>query len=524
MQSSRRTFIAAACIAVAIVGCGGGGGSGGGSPLTPAPAPVGPSYTPGVFEPYTAFEQKCANPRRGANPVTGRPYNDSAGSVLYENHWLRSWTHQLYLWYSEVPDRNPAQYDNPLAYFETLKTPATTASGRPKDRFHFTYDTVEYDRMTQSGVVAGYGIHWVILQGTPPRRVVVGYVEDNSPAGNAGVLRGDEIVSIGGADAVNGNTQAIVNTLNAGLSPAAANERHTFVLRRGNATHTFELTSANVETDPVPRVATVPTTAGLVGYVLFNDHNVPAEAALSDAITTLRNANIDELVLDLRYNGGGYLVVASELGYMIAGPSSQGRTFERMIFNDQHPATNPVTGQPLTPLPFLSTTQFSTPNRALPTLNLRRVFVLTSADTCSASESIINGLRGIGFEVIQIGTTSCGKPYGFYGFDNCGTTYFSIHFGGQNEAGFGDYGDGFAPSSTSQGRLVRGCRVADDFSRELGHENEAMFAAAIHYIETNGCPAGTTPTAMQRKPVSEDAAEALILRKHPLRTNRILSQ
>ena len=69
----------------------------------------------------------------------------------------------------------------------------------------------------------------------------------------------------------------------------------------------------------------------------------------------------------------------------------------------------------------------------MPTLNLTRVYVLTTADTCSASESIINGLKGAGVTVNQIGVTTCGKPYGFYPQDNCGTTYFSIEFRGVNE-------------------------------------------------------------------------------------------
>ena len=82
-------------------------------------------------------------------------------------------------------------------------------------------------------------------------------------------------------------------------------------------------------------------------------------------------------------------------------------------------------------------------------MNLSRVYVLTGGTTCSASESIINGLRGVDVEVIQIGSTTCGKPYGFYPEDNCGTTYFSIQFKGVNAAGFGDYADGFSPSNTS---------------------------------------------------------------------------
>ena len=74
----------------------------------------------------------------------------------------------------------------------------------------------------------------------------------------------------------------------------------------------------------------------------------------------------------------------------------------------------------IAPEPFFTTAQGFSVARgtALPTLNLSRVFVLTGRNTCSASESVINSLRGVNVEVIQIGSTTCGKPYGFYPQDN----------------------------------------------------------------------------------------------------------
>lgn len=137
-------------------------------------------------------------------------------------------------------------------------------------------------------------------------------------------------------------------------------------------------------------------------------------------------------------------------------------------FNTQHPVTNPVTGEPITPEPFLATTQGLAvrAGEPLPTLNLPQLYVLTGSQTCSASEAIINGLRGVGLQVYQFGSTTCGKPYGFYPQDNCGTTYFSIEFRGVNAQGFGDFGDGFSPANTTASAGVRlpGCSVADDFS------------------------------------------------------------
>ena len=88
------------------------------------------------------------------------------------------------------------------------------------------------------------------------------------------------------------------------------------------------------------------------------------------------------------------------------------------------------------------------------------MYIITGPGTCSASESIINSLRGVNVNVYLIGSTTCGKPYGFYPTDNCGTTYFSIQFRGENAANFGDYTDGFSPANTQGVRGHRGCRAA----------------------------------------------------------------
>ena len=127
-------------------------------------------------------------------------------------------------------------------------------------------------------------------------------------------------------------------------------------------------------------------------------------------------------------------------------------------------------------------------------MHLSRVYLLTTRGTCSASEAIINGLRGIDVEVIQVGTSTCGKPYGFYPADNCGTTYFTIQFQSVNAKGFGDYPDGFSPSDLDrvEGVEVPGCAVGDDFSQPLGSTDEAMLATALAHRETGACPARDT--------------------------------
>jgi hypothetical protein len=323
--------------------------------------------------------------------------------------------------------------------------------------------------------------------------VVVPFIEPGSPAAAANLARGAQVLTVDGVDVINAADTNSVNTLNAGLYPSAAGARHTFtVLDAGaSAPRTITMVSANVTATPVQNVSTIGTRSGPVGYILFNDHIATSEQLLINAFTQLQG--VSDLVLDVRYNGGGYLDIASEVSYMIAGPGpTAGRAFERTVFNDKYPNTNPVAGGPLTPVPFHTVSQgFSGPrNQALPTLNLGRVFVITSPNSCSASESIVNGLRGVGVQVIQIGTTTCGKPYGFYPQDNCGTTYFTIEFQGVNAQGFGDYPDGFSPANTASrpGVTLPGCSVGDDFGHALGDPSEARLSAALAYRNDQSCP------------------------------------
>jgi hypothetical protein len=186
-----------------------------------------------------------------------------------------------------------------------------------------------------------------------------------------------------------------------------------------------------------------------------------------------------------------------------------------------------VTGGAITPTPFHTTAQgFSTANGTpLPTLNLNRVFVLAGSSTCSASEAIINGLRGVDVQVILIGGTTCGKPYGFYPADNCGTTYFSIQFKGVNAKDFGDYSDGFTPQNQVAvgGARIEGCSVKDDFTHALGDPLEARLAVALDYRSGAGtCPTAPTGPVVFGKQRQEPAAFEGYAPKSPWRENRIM--
>ena len=225
-------MISLLAVLVSIAACGGsdgGLGSGGGDNNSS-------DWQPGVFLDFISFYAQCEAPRGGINPATGNPYPDMQGSTLDENNFLRSYTNDTYLWYDEVTDEDPGLYNDPLAYFDLLKTDALTPSGTPKDQFHFTYDSEEWYQLSQSGVSYGYGITWAFISNTPPRKLLIAYTEPNSPATNIPVplTRGAEILAIDGVDVESGSD---VDALNAGLFPSAIGEQHTFtVLDLGSAT------------------------------------------------------------------------------------------------------------------------------------------------------------------------------------------------------------------------------------------------------------------------------------------------
>ena len=478
---------------IGVQGCGGGGGDSSGS-TNGGSGVTAPTWTAGQFSNEADFKNFCAAPRTGIDPFTSAAYPDKPGTAMHEKMWLRSWNNRTYLWYREVADVDPQSY-SVLDYFAALKTNALTDSGVKKDKFHFYEDTASYKQQTQSGVSYDYGINWTVGSSKPPRQFDVAFLDPVSPAVTAGVLRGYRLLQVDGVDFVNENTEAGVAVLSAALFPTVNGQTHTFKFRdTAGVEKTISMTSASVTTVPVMNVQVLNSGGKKVGYLQFNTHIANAQPQLINAVQQFKDNAVNELVVDLRYNGGGLLALASQFAYMVSGPNIiQNRYFEKMMFNDKYPTTDPVTGSSLSPTAFYSRgIDYSAgvfTNQDLPSLNLSRVIVLTTDDTCSASEAFINGLRGVDMEIIQIGGKTCGKPYGFYPTDNCGNTYFTIQFKGVNAKGFGDYADGLVPKSTPVFAAdVKGCVVSDDLTKPLGNAEEGMLKTALYYANNNSCP------------------------------------
>jgi carboxyl-terminal processing protease len=491
---------------LALSGCGGGGGApniGGDEPAAEQPTRPVTDPDPIPQDVFNTSWNKCATPRTGVD-ASGKPLPDTQGALLDELRFLRGWIDSDYLWYREVPTTyRMADFANPVDYFGVLKTTALTPSGKPKDQYHFTYPTAQWEALTDSGIDLGYGITWSQDPGPGvPRTWLVAAVEPGSPAAAVGLLRGDLLQTVDGVDFVNAADGASVATINAALFPAQPGESHRLTVRRGQADIAVAMNATEVSASPVKNTKVIDTATGKVGYLTFDSHNAVSEKQLIDSFTQLRAAGVSDLVLDVRYNGGGLLYIASQLAYMVAGPTTTaGKAFERPQYNDKTPQQAAI--------PFISTAfgfPAPVPARAgepLPYLGLKRVTVLTTAGTCSASESVINGLRGVDVEVNVIGGQTCGKPYAFTPVPNCGTTYFAVEFQGVNHKGFGDYADGMAPT----------CTVADDLSRAVGDPQEGLLAAALNYRATSTCPtslAAGVEMKVAMKVVRSQAAEVAI--------------
>jgi carboxyl-terminal processing protease len=499
-----RVLASVAAVCSLLAACGGGGGS-------DAPPPGPPPVLPPVLPPSATLAQQCS-----ANNTLA-PASARTGTLANEKRWIRSYVDEAYLWYNEVPtvDAAATAYSNESNvagsldnYFNALRTPQRTASNKAKDQFSFTFPTAEWRALSEGGVSAGFGIEWALGSPTPPRNIQVVLVEPGSPAAGA-ATRGMKLQSVNGVSA-DDQSQAGVNVLNEAVFGPVLGRSYNFVFTNSaGATVNASLTAGSITKTPVQSVRVLDQPGGArVGYMAFNDHIRPAEGQLVAAFTQFSQAGINDLVLDLRYNGGGFLYIASQVGYMIAGSQrTANRTFEKLAFNNKRTADN---NDPGNNTPFINVTSGSTGsgttgNGPLPQLNLSRVFILASPGSCSASESIVNGLRGVDVQVVLIGGTTCGKPFGFTAKDNCGVSYFPIEFQGTNAKGFGDYADGFAPT----------CAVADDLSRDLGDPNERMLASALGHRTSGSCPAAALGSA---KP----GAPELKLLRHPVRESKVL--
>jgi C-terminal processing protease CtpA/Prc len=401
----------------------------------------------------------------GGSDGASQPLSCSAAD---QKTWLAAYVDDSYFWTAYSPKPAPGPYADALAYLEALRYTGSD-SRFPADRWSYTQSSEAFNSFFTDGRNLGFGLSVAGLELAmdSSKPLYVRYVDPGSPAAAAGIQRGDRVTQIAGRSAA----ELIAANDFAALTATAAGQTLGLVTTRaGNPQFSGGLTAASYALVPVNGAAVLPSPGGrLLGYLAVKDMVSQALSPADAAFAQFKAAGVADVVLDLRYNGGGLVSTGAALAGYIAGSRGAGLDYARLLFNDRHTASN-------------QNFAFAVPAAAL---SLPRVFVLMGRRTCSASEQVINGLRGAGLNVVTIGEASCGKPVGFQPVANCGTTYSIVNFESVNQQGAGRYFSGFTPT----------CAVAEDFTAAQASSGDPLMAAAARYADSGSCPAqSSSPT------------------------------
>jgi carboxyl-terminal processing protease len=376
---------------------------------------------------------------------------------------------EFYLWYdmpeaSSVTETNKDNYTDPSALLEAMRY-------KTLDRWSFIAD---YDEFTaeMSGEFVGHGIR-ISLDSEGKARIAMIY--NNSPLYANGVRRGWIIKKINGTDLapiLQANDLTAYSNL---LGASKAGIKNVFVFQNARGREVkIQSIKSSFKVNTVIVKDTLQLTTGTTGHLVFDQFITPSADELAAAFTYFKSVGAKDLILDLRYNTGGYLAIAQALASYISGGAQVGKVFAKLTYNDKHQEANSS---------FLfKNTSYS--------LNLPRLVVITSRSTASASEAVINGLRPF-MNIVTIGDTTNGKPTGMNGWDVGKKYYFwPVTFKIVNASNEGDYFDGIFPAKV----------VADDITHDFSNRNELCMKEAIHYLETGSISTNKSAYLFKRQP------------------------
>ncbi len=427
-----------ACLGM-TVSCGGGGS-------TPTPSPVATTPTP------TPTVATCSLQNR----------KQFAFDVLDE-------------WYL-FPDLldtsvSASSFSTVQAYIDALVAPARA---QDKDRF-FSYITSieEENAFFNEGSSAGFGFRLIYDLGN--RRVFIAETFDDTPALGANLERGTEIIGIGTSSGnivsvnsllADGDPQDVIQALG---PPDVGVTRVLQVVDAGGVSREVSIAKTEYELDPVPRYGAQIINDGgkQVGYIRLTNFINPAIDDLRDAFADFRAAGVTELVIDLRYNGGGGINV-NEFFADLLGRGLDGEVFETIAFRDSKSENN-------------ETYRFNArPQSIEPT----RIAFITTSGSASASEALINGMQPyLGNDLAIVGQNTFGKPVGQSAFDlsECDDRLRVVTIKLENANGQGEYFNGLAET------VPNTCRARDDIMRNFGDPQEDMLATALDFLAGRSC-------------------------------------
>ena len=387
--------------------------------------------------------------------------------------FMRAW----YLWNDLLPaDVDISAYASPeelLAFLITVQ---------PLDDFSFINTLVADQQFFGEGKFEGFGFssRFVAADDLRLTRVFV-----DSPANAAGLARGQRILEL------NGRTIAAIEAAE-GVGAIFDTSPLAFTMRDepNNNEFTVSITQGIVTIDPVPQSKIIPVagTPG-VGYMEFAQFISTADPKFDTVFSQFSTAGITDVIIDMRFNGGGLVNTAELLGDYLGGFVWDSFLFSETLFNVDRASNN--------------TQEFFEVRTN--SLGLSRLIIIASQGTASASELVTNSMEPY-FDVTIVGDRTFGKPVGQIGVEFCEKVLRPTAFQTVNADGFGDYFGG----------LPADCVVADDLEIPVGADNDPNVEAALTYIQTGACPVAAAPLVMS-KPAARASAPKVDRRGPPQR-------
>ncbi len=439
-------------------------------------------------------------PEPPAPPAPPPPANGDQVALTADSVYLYS--KEIYYWNDSLPDYktfNPRQYSG-ADELSTAKSVITRIRGYARyDSTHeYSFATsYEAGQEMKSGDETDYGFfvkagfNYATRTYPSPsgfKGWYVTYVYPGSDAGLVGVKRGWKINKLNGTTlnydqpSVDLLNRVLVNEVNSGKSadfefikPDGSTQINTFQVKKYTA-------------NPILYQDVINTPGGgKVGYAVYNHFFKITGTEIDDLFNYFQNNQVNDLILDLRYNLGGLTATQEVLANYIAPPSANGGvmyTFEynQQLQNNNYPLLKKKFGWPDN---FFSKEKNTVKFAKRGSLNLSRVFIIVSDNTASSAELLINNLKPV-MNVQLIGDKNTkGKPVGFFGislFDK--VTFYTVSFRTYNRSNQGDYYTGFKPDQP----------MYDGVDKSWGDQTEDCLYAALYYINNGSYPPRSVST------------------------------
>lgn len=368
----------------------------------------------------------------------------------------------IYLWNTQIPATfNATSFADLNKVMEGIR-PFSIEPGfsAPVDRWSFAMKKSEWDLVsggmgnTFSGTSGSQGDFGMTVFFRAEGDLRVRLVEPNAPAGVAGIHRGWKITQINGnSNITTSNADFIVNNIYSSTSTSV-----TFQKPDGTFT-TISLNAGHYASKPVYLDTVYTINNKKIGYLVFNSflgNMSQVQSQLGNVFSHFTSQGVSDVIVDLRYNGGGYVELQSKLADYLINPSANGQLMMRQIYNNQNTQNN-------------QTTNF----QKLGSLNINTVYFIVGRGTASASELLINNLKPY-MDVRLVGGTTHGKPVGFFPIPVGDWYIFPVSFRTTNKNNEGNYFNGFTPNA----------QVADGLDKDWGDTEETSLASALRNITT----------------------------------------